>query len=134
MVCGCSVKYKLYDEGVDCYFCGVCNKWLESQCTDANCGYCVDRRVEPLSKEQQVMYLKIKQFIDENRKNELILAVESFVRAEFTLYEKEDVLEEMKEVGSKGFMFMISNLVLGRTGLNGEQLKEIYKNIENLKV
>jgi len=35
----------------DAYFCKKCNKWLESNCKDPKCKFCVDRPKKPLSNE-----------------------------------------------------------------------------------
>ena len=38
---------KKYFALYDCYFCSVCNIWLESKCGDTECDYCQDRPQKP---------------------------------------------------------------------------------------
>lgn len=39
----------VYYERYDAVFCPQCNRWLESQCGDASCGYCRQRPGRPLA-------------------------------------------------------------------------------------
>lgn len=32
-----------YSERYDAYYCGICGEWIEPQCKDPKCSYCVNR-------------------------------------------------------------------------------------------
>ena len=43
-----------YIEKHDAYACKTCNSWLENQCEDGTCEFCVGRPEYPYSKEEQI--------------------------------------------------------------------------------
>ena len=45
--CGCPKGNQGYSDQYDCYYCKSCNKWLETECGDKECQYCVDRPLRP---------------------------------------------------------------------------------------
>ena len=36
---------RIHHEEYDCYFCGICFKWLEEKCSDLTCEFCTKRTV-----------------------------------------------------------------------------------------
>ena len=49
--CAACSSRTVYHDTYDAAFCPKCNRWLESQCGDPKCGYCVRRPERPLTGE-----------------------------------------------------------------------------------
>lgn len=47
-VCDCG-EYASYNERHDCHFCKACNIWMEANCGDKDCFYCLNRPEFPYS-------------------------------------------------------------------------------------
>jgi hypothetical protein len=43
----CCQAPKNYSEEHDCYYCQPCNIWVEDQCDDPTCEYCINRPTTP---------------------------------------------------------------------------------------
>jgi hypothetical protein len=45
MNCSCieGVSYRKYSESYDSYYCGICKEWLEQECDDVECYFCMTR-------------------------------------------------------------------------------------------
>jgi hypothetical protein len=41
-----------YNQQYDCYYCELCNEWLEKKCTDPTCEFCTTRPEKPSQVEQ----------------------------------------------------------------------------------
>jgi hypothetical protein len=41
---------KKYSEEYDAYYCYYCNNWLEDQCDDLTCEFCIKRPLTPKEK------------------------------------------------------------------------------------
>jgi hypothetical protein len=48
----CEGPCVLYSDEYDAYLCPNCNTWLESQCSDPNCGYCPKRPSAPFPDQE----------------------------------------------------------------------------------
>lgn len=51
LLCPTCGKPKDYFERYDAYGCISCGVWLESQCKDPNCEYCVGRPEKPMEEQ-----------------------------------------------------------------------------------
>jgi len=49
-----------YFEKYDSYFCPKCNRWLDEQCSDPNCEFCVNRPDIPLTTKENQNESKIR--------------------------------------------------------------------------
>ena len=48
MMCDKCLMLLDYNERWDAYYCSKCNEWVEKQCSDAECYYCVGRPKNPV--------------------------------------------------------------------------------------
>ena len=47
----CGAMSRIYNEKFDAYFCAVCDKWLEKECSDQTCVLCPNRPEKPSEAE-----------------------------------------------------------------------------------
>jgi ribosomal protein S27AE len=47
-ICPKCSEPRIYADDYDAYFCGACNEWLDSTCSDVTCEYCRSRPSKPL--------------------------------------------------------------------------------------
>ena len=40
---------EIYNAEYDAHYCGICNIWVDVQCEDPQCCYCIDRPETPLA-------------------------------------------------------------------------------------
>lgn len=54
----CNLSTSL-DVGYDSYICSLCNKWIEKQCSDDECEYCVGRPDNPIREDIHLMFVEV---------------------------------------------------------------------------
>lgn len=47
--CPSCESIQFYSIKYDAYFCKKCNKWLENNCKDPKCNFCLERPDEPIA-------------------------------------------------------------------------------------